>query len=88
MIKINNWEIDSDGAQYKLQYNTGKIDKKGNLIYKDTTYHPSVEMALNCLAKKKKMQIVQSEELELSEAIEKFKEVNAEMRKILKGAQG
>lgn len=88
MIKISNWEIDSDGAQYILQFNTGKVDKRGDLIYKDTTYHPSVEMALNCLAKKKKMQIVQTEELDLSEAIEKFKEVNEEMREILKGVQG
>lgn len=88
MIKISNWEIDSDGAQYILQFNTGKTDKRGNLIYKDTTYHSSVEMALNCLAKKKKMQIVQSEELNLSEAIEKFKKVNEELKEILKGVQG
>ena len=93
MIKIlDNWEIDSDGSQYILRYNTGltRYDKKQEKdlpVYKNTTYHPSVEMALKCLANKIKMGIVESEVLTVKEAIKAFKEVNREMENILKGVE-
>lgn len=82
MIKLeNNWEIDSDGMQYILHQFTGNTDKEGRKVYRDTTYHVSVEKALESLIRKKQRETVAENEMSLQEAIKCFREINEELER-------
>lgn len=90
MIKLNNnWVIDSDGCQYILKQDTGAIDKRGEKVYRSTSYHASVEQALCKLIKMEQMNYIEENEITLKEAINKFQEINdrliRELHEAIKG---
>lgn len=84
MIKINdNIYIKSDKNCYIVCKYIGK-NKKNEDVYDAMTYHRTLKEALSMLIRLKQYQLVAEYEMELYEAIEKFKQIEEETEKMLK----
>ena len=84
MIKINdNIYIKSDKNCYIVCKYLGK-NKKNEDVYDVMTYHRTLKEALSMLIRLKQYQLVAENEMELYEAIEKFRQIEEETEKMLK----
>lgn len=80
MIAIENgWLIDADIYQFVLKERTFTYDKNGNELYKNQTYHHSIEDALTYYAKIKQRKFVEENYINLSQAIKEFRKINEEI---------
>ena len=84
MIKINdNIYIKSDKNCYIVCKYLGK-NKKNEDVYNAMTYHRTLKEALSMLIRLKQYQSVAENDLTLQEAIEKFRQIEEEIEKMLK----
>lgn len=79
MIHVyKNWYIDSDRYQYILFKKQLRIDKETGEEYEardNMTYHPTVSDALTSLCRTLGRRFINENDVELEEAIEKFKKI-------------
>ena len=87
MIKlINDWELDSDGTGYVVRLNTGKVDKKGNLIYAKTKYPSTIEDGLKIVKRELLKDYIKENDVTMLELIKEMERLNEQFEKLLKGS--
>lgn len=76
MIKLDNgFEIAADERAYMLRQNIGRVDKKGNTVYRTLGYYVSVSDALKAYSNILRRQAISDQDLTLKEAITEFKKI-------------
>lgn len=90
MVRIDEtWVVISDGLNFTLAKDRHKNDKRGDPIYAPVGYYKSMDAALDAYIDRKDMQMVDSEELDLKEALQRMvglrKEIRAMFYELMKG---
>lgn len=91
MIKINKkWYIDADKRCYILCKKVKRIDKETGeeiIYFTDKSFHPSVSSALSAFVKKIQLQEVRMNNMKISEAIERFNQIEKVVIKSVNGRE-
>ena len=83
MIKVKgNYYIDADTYCYMVRKFTG-YDKENEPQYTTLTYHSSLNEALESILKRLERSLVSENDMTLSDALEKFKELKNEFIELL-----
>lgn len=83
MIELfDGYAIGADSRQFILKKKTGSVDKNGNTIYKELSYHKTVEGAVRALWFILTREQAKTNRLTLTEAYERFKTLTERMENL------